>query len=187
MAEALVGGAFLSAALQVLFDRLASQEVMDFIRGKKLEKLLVNKLKPMLMSVKAVVDDAEERQITNPNVKDWVAELKDAVYNAEDLLDEIAFEALRSRLEAEDQTTSTKSLPEHMYSIFPSLGVLGISYCSELKSFPKDGLPSKLKCIIIAESDKLIASMMRREWSLQTLSSLTDFVIQFAKEIVFSR
>ncbi|XVF83167.1 hypothetical protein PTKIN_Ptkin16aG0111900 [Pterospermum kingtungense] len=108
MAEALVGGAFLSAALQVLFDRLASQEVMEFIRGKKLEKLLVNKLKPMLMSVKAVVDDAEERQITNPNVKDWVAELKDAVYDAEDLLDEIAFEALRCRLEAEDQTTSTK-------------------------------------------------------------------------------
>ncbi|XVF83171.1 hypothetical protein PTKIN_Ptkin16aG0112300 [Pterospermum kingtungense] len=81
---------------------------MDFIRGNKLEKLLVNKLKPMLMSVKAVVDDAEQRQITNPNVKDWVAELKDAVYDAEDLLDEIAFEALRSRLEAEDQTTSTK-------------------------------------------------------------------------------
>ncbi|XVF83165.1 hypothetical protein PTKIN_Ptkin16aG0111700 [Pterospermum kingtungense] len=108
MAEALVGGAFLSAALQVLFERLASQEVMDFIRGKKLEKGLLKKLKPMLMSVKAVVDDAEERQITNPNVKDWVAELKDAVYDAEDLLDEIAFEAFRSRLEAEDQTPLTK-------------------------------------------------------------------------------
>ncbi|XVF83172.1 hypothetical protein PTKIN_Ptkin16aG0112400 [Pterospermum kingtungense] len=46
-----------------------------------------------------------------------------------------------------------KSLPEHMHSIFPSLGVLEIHYCSELKSFPKDGLPSKLKCICITESD----------------------------------
>ncbi|XVF82845.1 hypothetical protein PTKIN_Ptkin16aG0083100 [Pterospermum kingtungense] len=108
MAGALVGGDFLSATLQVVFDRMASKEVVDFIRGKKMEKGLLKKLKPMLMAVKAVLDDAEEKQITNPNVKDWVAELKDVVYDAEDLLVEIAFEALRRRLEAEDQTVSTK-------------------------------------------------------------------------------
>ncbi|KAK8691699.1 hypothetical protein V6N13_075199 [Hibiscus sabdariffa] len=108
MAGTAVGGAFLSAALQVLFDRMASQQLLDFIRGKKLEKLLVKKLKPMLMSVKAVLDDAEDKQITNPNVKDWVSELKDAVYDAEDLFDEIATEALRIRLESQDQIASTK-------------------------------------------------------------------------------
>ncbi|XVE68845.1 hypothetical protein DITRI_Ditri09bG0102400 [Diplodiscus trichospermus] len=108
MAVASIGGAFLSATLQVLFDRMASQEVMDFIRGKKLEKGLVKNLKPLLMSVIAVLDDAEDKQITDPNVASWVAELKDAVYDAEDLLDEIAAEALRGRLEAEDETTSTK-------------------------------------------------------------------------------
>ncbi|XVF83320.1 hypothetical protein PTKIN_Ptkin16aG0477500 [Pterospermum kingtungense] len=109
MAGALVGEAFLSAMLQVLFDRMASQEVVDFIRGKKLEKCLLKKLKPALISVKAVLDDAEEKQITDQYVKDWVAELKDAMYDAEDLLDEIAFEALRSRLEAEDQTPLNKA------------------------------------------------------------------------------
>ncbi|XVF83163.1 hypothetical protein PTKIN_Ptkin16aG0111600 [Pterospermum kingtungense] len=108
MAGALVGGAFLSATLQVLFDRMASREVGDFMRGKKLGNGLLKNLKSVLMSVKAVLDDAEEKQITNRNVKDWVAELKDAVYDAEDLLDEIAFEALRRRLEAEDNSSSTK-------------------------------------------------------------------------------
>ncbi|OMP01081.1 disease resistance protein [Corchorus olitorius] len=36
MAGALVGGAFLSATLQVLFDRMASSEVVDFIRARNL-------------------------------------------------------------------------------------------------------------------------------------------------------
>ncbi|XVF83113.1 hypothetical protein PTKIN_Ptkin16aG0106900 [Pterospermum kingtungense] len=103
MAEALVGGTILSANLQVLFDRMASRQVLDFIRGKKLEDVLVKKLKPMLMSVNAVLDDAEHKQINNPNVKSWLAELKHAVYDAEDLLDEIATKA-----QAEDQTTSNK-------------------------------------------------------------------------------
>ncbi|XVF83120.1 hypothetical protein PTKIN_Ptkin16aG0107600 [Pterospermum kingtungense] len=103
MAEALVGGTILSAILQVLFDRMASRQVLDFIRGKKLEDVLVKKLKPMLMSVNPVLDDAEHKQINNPNVKSWLAELKHAVYDAKDLLDEIATKA-----QAEDQTTSTR-------------------------------------------------------------------------------
>ncbi|XVF83110.1 hypothetical protein PTKIN_Ptkin16aG0106600 [Pterospermum kingtungense] len=102
-----MGDIIISAALQVLFERMASPEVLDFIRGKKLEDKLLKKLKPMLMSVNAVLDDAENKQINNSYVKSWLAELKHVVYDAEDLLDEIATEALCRRLEAEDQTTST--------------------------------------------------------------------------------
>ncbi|XP_021682747.2 putative disease resistance RPP13-like protein 1 isoform X1 [Hevea brasiliensis] len=100
MAGALVGGAFLSAFLQVLFDRIGSREVLDFFRGRKLNDGLLNKLNLTLNSVNGVLDDAEEKQITRPNVKIWVDELKDAVYDAEDLLDEIAYEVLRTKLEA---------------------------------------------------------------------------------------
>ncbi|KAH7862843.1 hypothetical protein Vadar_010183 [Vaccinium darrowii] len=68
--SALVGGAFLSATLQVLFDRLASQN----------------------------------KKISDQAVKDWLDELKDVVYHAEDLVDEIATEALRCKVEAEYQS-----------------------------------------------------------------------------------
>ncbi|KAM3685868.1 hypothetical protein ACJW31_11G151500 [Castanea mollissima] len=106
MAGALVGGAVLSAFLQVAFDRAASREVLDYLNGRKLIDGLVQKLKMELMSAGAVLNDAEEKQITDPAVKKWLDELKDAVYVADDLLDDIAYEALRCKLEAESTSTS---------------------------------------------------------------------------------
>ena len=100
MAATFVGGAFLSASLQVLFDRLASRDVVDYLRGKKVNHGLLKKLKIMLLSVTAVLSDAEEKQIRNPIVKEWLNELEDAAYDADDLLDEIATDALQFKLEA---------------------------------------------------------------------------------------
>ncbi|XVF23566.1 hypothetical protein REPUB_Repub13aG0049800 [Reevesia pubescens] len=87
MAEALVGGAFLSAFLQVLFDRVTPREFDDFIMRKKLDHGLLKKLDTTLLSVYKLQDAAEEKQFTDPIVKRWLAKLKDAVYDAEDLLE----------------------------------------------------------------------------------------------------
>ncbi|KAG2670691.1 hypothetical protein I3760_14G099000 [Carya illinoinensis] len=97
----LVGGALLSAFLQVLFDRMASREFVDFLRGQKPSDELLYKLKNVLLSVGAVLEDAEDKQVTNSSVKTWLDELKDAVYDAEDVLDEIATKALQNKLDAE--------------------------------------------------------------------------------------
>ncbi|GMQ09408.1 hypothetical protein CsSME_00052798 [Camellia sinensis var. sinensis] len=83
MPAALVGGAFLSATLQVLFDRLASREFVNFFRAQKLDDKLLRKLKLTLLGLNVVLDDAEYKQITNPAVKDWVDGLKVAVYHAD--------------------------------------------------------------------------------------------------------
>ncbi|KAK7849257.1 hypothetical protein CFP56_003280 [Quercus suber] len=40
MAEALVGKALLSATLKVLFDKMTSQEVVNFIRGRKIKEVV---------------------------------------------------------------------------------------------------------------------------------------------------
>ncbi|XP_030965293.1 putative disease resistance RPP13-like protein 1 [Quercus lobata] len=127
MAEALVGGAVLSAFLQVAFDRVASLEVLDFLKGRKHIDGMVQKLKIELMSADAVLIDAEEKQITNPAVKEWLDELKDAVYVADDLLDEIAYEALRCKLEAES-TSKVRGLISTFVSSFDK------SIQSELKN-----------------------------------------------------
>ncbi|XP_065631803.1 putative disease resistance protein At3g14460 [Quercus suber] len=95
----IVGEALLSESVELLLD-LASQEVVKFIRGRKVSDTLLTKLKTSCLTLSKVLNDAEEREITDTNVKDWVDELKDAVYHAEDLLDEIATEALRCQVEA---------------------------------------------------------------------------------------
>uniref|UniRef100_A0A2N9EUY0 Rx N-terminal domain-containing protein n=1 Tax=Fagus sylvatica TaxID=28930 RepID=A0A2N9EUY0_FAGSY len=124
MAVVSVGEAVLSAFLRVVFNRVASSDILDYLKRRKLIDRLVQKLKIELMSADAVLIDAEEKQITNPAVKEWLDELKDAVYVADDLLDEIAYEALRCKLEAE--STSKHYLAPRLTTSCPEkCGVFG--------------------------------------------------------------
>ncbi|XP_070681676.1 putative disease resistance RPP13-like protein 1 [Malus domestica] len=109
MAGALIGEAFLSASIQTLCDKIASGEFMDFLRGKKLDHSLLEKLKLTFLTLDAVLDDAEEKQIEKPRVRKWLDELKHAVFDAEDLLAEIDTEVLRSKVEADEYQTKKTS------------------------------------------------------------------------------
>ncbi|KAJ7982307.1 Disease resistance protein [Quillaja saponaria] len=104
----MAGELVLSAFLGVAFDRLASPEIVNFFRGGKLKDDLLKKLKIKMLSINAVVNDAEKKQMTDPNVKAWLVEVKDVVYDAEDTFDEIETEASKTKLEAEFETTSSK-------------------------------------------------------------------------------
>lgn len=80
-----------SALLGALYKILTSSQVKDLFAS---EEKLINKLKTALMTV-----DAEETQMTNPAVKEWLNELKHAAYDADDLLDEVATAALKRESE----------------------------------------------------------------------------------------
>ncbi|XP_004308460.1 PREDICTED: putative disease resistance RPP13-like protein 1-like [Fragaria vesca subsp. vesca] len=122
MALELVGGAFLSSFLSVLFDRLASRQVVDFISKQKVNYGLLRKLKMKLLSVNAVLDDAEDKQFRNPNVREWLDELKHALYVAGDLLDEITTEALGSQVHDLSSTNSTFEFDKSMeHKLFETL------------------------------------------------------------------
>ncbi|XP_057743118.1 putative disease resistance RPP13-like protein 1 [Arachis stenosperma] len=63
------------------------------MRGKKVDQRLLQRLENILNVVEAVLNDAEKKQITDPAVKRWLENLQDAVYDADDLLDEVATKA----------------------------------------------------------------------------------------------
>lgn len=104
----LVGGAILSAFLQVLFDRLASRQLLDFFRRRQFDHSLLQRLQTCLLTVNGVLSDAEEKQMTNPFVKNWVIELQDAAYQAEDLIDEVNTMVLECNVQAESQVRNSQ-------------------------------------------------------------------------------
>ena len=91
--------------------------MVNFIRGHKLDYALLKRLKRKLLTVHAVLDDAEAKQITNLAVREWMDELKVVVCDAEDVLDEIATEDLRRKIEAGDSQTSMSTSTFDVQSI----------------------------------------------------------------------
>ncbi|XP_031281480.1 putative disease resistance RPP13-like protein 1 [Pistacia vera] len=103
-----VGELFLSAFLQVLFDRLASPDVLRFASQEGVRSKL-QKWEEKLKMIQAVLNDAEEKQLTDRAVKIWLDDLRDLAYDVEDMLDEFATEALGRKLKAEHHESSSSS------------------------------------------------------------------------------
>uniref|UniRef100_A0A2N9FC35 Rx N-terminal domain-containing protein n=1 Tax=Fagus sylvatica TaxID=28930 RepID=A0A2N9FC35_FAGSY len=55
----------------------------------------LEKLQKTVSAIKAVLLDAEEKQVQSHAIKDWVENLKDALYEADDVLDNFSTESLR--------------------------------------------------------------------------------------------
>ncbi|KAF3435841.1 hypothetical protein FNV43_RR22933 [Rhamnella rubrinervis] len=81
-------GLVVPPVLQVIFDRLASPFLQKLGNMWNLTGNF-EKLKRTLVYVQSILEDAEQQQMTDRDVRTWLAELKRVIYDAEDLLDEI--------------------------------------------------------------------------------------------------
>ncbi|KAF7824619.1 putative disease resistance protein [Senna tora] len=144
MATDSIVGDILLNVLQVAFNKLASSDFLDFFRARRLDETL-QKLNVTLLSINAVINDAEKKQISE-DVKAWLDAVKDAAYEAEDLLDEIDTELSKYKMEAEFQASTGK--------------VRNIFSTASASSFDKDFESRMKKCLenlenMASEKDRL--------------------------------
>ncbi|KDP32440.1 hypothetical protein JCGZ_13365 [Jatropha curcas] len=144
-----LGQAVLSAFLQVLFDRLASPELLRFARQEQVYAEF-KKWEKILLKIHAVLDDAEEKQLTNHFVKIWLAELRDLAYDVEDILDEFTTEAIHRGLviEPEANTSNLRKLIHTCNNLIPSNTVFRVRLGSKMK-----GITARLQEISGQKSD----------------------------------
>ncbi|KAH7834396.1 hypothetical protein Vadar_015547 [Vaccinium darrowii] len=79
----------------------------------------LEKLRERLEIIQAFIEDADNRKITSQAMTAWLERLKAAICDAENVLDELAYEALRRRIE-----------------FFPRLRELAIWGCPMLITIP---------------------------------------------------
>nr|POF11749.1 putative disease resistance rpp13-like protein 1 [Quercus suber] len=97
-AEGAIQAPWAEGAIQSLLERLSSAELIDLFQRQRVKDGLVEKLKTTLLSVDAVLNDAQEKQENDPTVKNWLDEVTATLYATEDALDEISTEALLNKL-----------------------------------------------------------------------------------------
>ncbi|XP_021602411.1 putative disease resistance protein At1g50180 isoform X1 [Manihot esculenta] len=93
----------LSMAESVL-GKLGSLALEEFFLAWGLETDL-EKIKRNLKVIEAVLLDAEQQLSLNPRIKIWLDNLKQVLYDAEDVVDEFECEALRSKVVKSGKTT----------------------------------------------------------------------------------
>uniref|UniRef100_A0A803P6C1 Uncharacterized protein n=1 Tax=Cannabis sativa TaxID=3483 RepID=A0A803P6C1_CANSA len=137
----LVAGALLCASLDVLFERLASEEIPRLFQGKKVIVEKLDELNTVLLSANVLLNDAEEKQLRNDEVRKWLFKLQDVIYQVDDLLDRIDYEALRSKLEDDHQSSSSKlANAEHLRG---ELKISGLENINDAKEASKANLKGK--------------------------------------------
>ncbi|KAH0636087.1 hypothetical protein KY290_036499 [Solanum tuberosum] len=82
-----------------------------------------------LLGFQAVLSDAENKQASNQSVSQWLDELRDAVDSAENLMEEINYEALRLKVEGQQQNLAEEKLEdtiETLKDLQEQIGLLGL-------------------------------------------------------------
>uniref|UniRef100_A0A2N9GQ19 Rx N-terminal domain-containing protein n=1 Tax=Fagus sylvatica TaxID=28930 RepID=A0A2N9GQ19_FAGSY len=81
----------------------------------------VQKLESNLQTVKAVLSDAEKRQVTDETVKLWLEKLKDTCYEMDDVVDEWNTAMIKSEIQKEEENAEDAPVVmKKVCSFFPS-------------------------------------------------------------------
>ncbi|XP_077237373.1 putative disease resistance protein RGA3 [Tasmannia lanceolata] len=111
--------AIVSTSLASVFVNLKELEIQEIKSIWGVEKEL-EMLQSTVKVIQDVLEDAEEKQIHSKAVRNWLRKLKVVAYDAEDILDDIATEALLSMLKYGVQPSKRNQVRKFLFSCFSS-------------------------------------------------------------------
>ncbi|THG14047.1 hypothetical protein TEA_026121 [Camellia sinensis var. sinensis] len=127
---------FLGAFVTVLLEKMASGEWLKFLRHEGILTQLSNWINT-LSQIQALLTDAEDKQLTDRAVNQWLDDLQDLAYDLDDLVDEFSTEALRRKLMSEQpQASSSKvwnSIPTCCTNFKPTSVMFNFEMRSKIK------------------------------------------------------
>ena len=137
----------------------------------------IERLSSTLTTINAVLEDAEEQQITNRAIKDWLRRLKYAAYVLDDILDECSIKSARSRREGNGSVSQNEDHNMSLCSLNPKFTLFRYKVAKRLKKISKrlDGIAQERQNFHLVER-----TTERRvevpEWR-QTISIINQSVV----------
>ncbi|KAJ0851546.1 putative P-loop containing nucleoside triphosphate hydrolase, leucine-rich repeat domain superfamily [Helianthus annuus] len=155
------------ALLNVIFDKLTDEAFNKFARSQEIDSKL-NDLKITLTQIKALLNDASQKEIANESVRLWLNSLQHLAYDIDDVLDDVATEAIHRELTQESGSVISKvrklMVPSFFtkFSLSQSLHDKLDSITTQLQHLEKQ----KSDLGLIVRDDKPKSSSRRNETSL---------------------
>ncbi|KAJ0672765.1 putative P-loop containing nucleoside triphosphate hydrolase, leucine-rich repeat domain superfamily [Helianthus annuus] len=97
----------LSALLPVLFEKLASATLKSIARNKGIDAE-IKKWQRSLIQIQGVLTYASHKEITNQSVKRWLNDLQHLAYDIDDVLHDLATEAMHREFTCESKAITNK-------------------------------------------------------------------------------
>ncbi|XP_023762378.1 putative disease resistance protein At3g14460 [Lactuca sativa] len=141
-----------SAVITVLCEKLISGDLMKLARSEGIDSQL-KKWKKNLPLIQAVLADATQKEIKEKAVQLWVNDLQDLAYDIDDVLDDLATEVMRRKLNQEAHATTSigkvlKFFPNCCTKFTPRNIMYGRKMSSKL-----DEITTKLRDLVDQKND----------------------------------
>ncbi|KAJ4723264.1 Disease resistance protein [Melia azedarach] len=166
----MIGEVILSTSVEMLIRKLSSEGIGLFARQEKVHRDVM-KWKKLLVKIKSVLDDAEEKQTTEDSVKIWLLDFQNLAYDVEDILDEFETEALWRKLLLEPAQPNTSKFRKLILTCWASFSPRSIMFDSKTMSKIKE-ITARFQGIV-KHKDQLNLEENSREKSKKVRKRLT--------------
>ncbi|KAF5824255.1 putative P-loop containing nucleoside triphosphate hydrolase [Helianthus annuus] len=95
-----------AALVKVIFDKLADEAFKKYARSQNIHSEL-KELGITLSQIQALLNDASNKEITDESVRLWLNRLQHLAYDIDDMLDDVATEAMHRELTLESEASTS--------------------------------------------------------------------------------